>query len=201
MRRRVLLSLATVWWMASGLAADQQSQPARSEESAAPFAATQASYQIGPGDVLNVSVWKEQDFSRTVPVRPDGKISLPLLNDIAAAGLTPMQLALVVSEKLRNYVTNPQVTVIVTEVNSHRAYVLGEVVRPGVVQLFPGMRVLQALSSAGGLTQYANQKGIYVLRNDGEQVMRHRFNYKDVIRGESLADNLILKPGDTVVVP
>src|ERR1700752_400113 len=115
-----------------------------------------ANYVIGSEDLLDISVWKEPELTRTVPVRPDGKISLPLLNDVQAAGQTPTQLATHVTESLKRYVTDPQVTVIVTAINSQRIYVLGEVTRAGAYPMLPGMTVLQALSSAGGFTQYAH---------------------------------------------
>ncbi len=157
-------------------------------------------YVIGPEDILDVSVWKEPDISRTIPVRPDGKISLPLLNDVQAAGLTPTQLAASITEMLRKYVTQPQVTVIVTAMNSQRVYVLGEVNRPGPIFLVPNMTVLQAIATAGSLTQFANQKRIYVLRNDGGEQKRHPFNYKSALQGDT-SQNIVLKPGDTIVVP
>ena len=118
---------------------------------------------------MDINVWKEPDVSRVVPVRPDGKISLPLLNDVQAAGLTPDQLAAKVTEDLKKYVTNPQVTVIVTAINSQRVYILGEVTRPGAFPLLPGMTVLQALSSAGGFTQFAKVKSIFVRRLQTER--------------------------------
>jgi polysaccharide export outer membrane protein len=158
-------------------------------------------YVIGTEDVLDINVWKEPEVSRTVPVRPDGKISLPLLNDVQAAGLTPMQLGAVVTEQLKKFVAQPQVTVIVTTINSRRVYVLGEVNRGGYIPLMPNMTVLQALSSAGGFTQFANQKQIYVLRyEDGKQI-RYAFNYKQAVQGKDGTQNIILKPGDTIVVP
>ncbi len=158
-------------------------------------------YVIGTEDVLDINVWKEPEVSRTVPVRPDGKISLPLLNDVQAAGLTPMQLGAVVTEQLKKFIAQPQVTVIVTTINSRRVYVLGEVNRGGYIPLMPNMTVLQALSSAGGFTQFANQKQIYVLRyEDGKQI-RYAFNYKQAVQGKDGTQNIILKPGDTIVVP
>jgi polysaccharide export outer membrane protein len=158
-------------------------------------------YVIGTEDVLDINVWKEPEVSRTVPVRPDGKISLPLLNDVQAAGLTPMQLGAVVTEQLKKFMAQPQVTVIVTTINSRRVYVLGEVNRGGYIPLMPNMTVLQALSSAGGFTQFANQKQIYVLRyEDGKQI-RYAFNYKQAVQGKDGTQNIILKPGDTIVVP
>src|SRR5712692_5751716 len=121
-------------------------------------------YVIGAEDMLDISVWKEPDVSRAVPVRPDGKISLPLRHDIQAAGLTPMQLQARITESLKKYITDPQVTVIVTAVNSRRIYILGEVVRTGAFPLLMNMTVLQALSAAGGFGQFADQRKIYVLR-------------------------------------
>ena len=158
-------------------------------------------YVIGPQDVLDVSVWKEPELTRTVPVRPDGKISLPLLNDVEAAGKTPLQLAADITAGLKKFVTDPQVTVIVGTINSQRVFILGEVNRAGAYPLLPNMTVLQALSSAGGFTQYANLKKIYLLRvEDGKQV-KHPFNYKDVLGGKAADQNIVVKAGDTIVVP
>jgi polysaccharide export outer membrane protein len=156
---------------------------------------------IGPEDVLNVNVWKEAEMSGTVPVRPDGKISLPLLNDVQAAGLTPTQLAAQVAEKLKKYLEQPRVTVVVTQVNSRRYFVLGEVNRAGAFPLVPNMTVLQALSSAGGFTQFANSKNIYVLRVENGKQNKLPFNYRDVVKGRNAEQNILLKPGDTIVVP
>lgn len=163
--------------------------------------ATDAEYKIGPQDVLRIDVWKEPEISRTAPVRPDGRISLPLINDVQAAGFTAAQLAAVIADGLRKYITNPQVTVGVTEINSRRVYVTGEVTRPGAFPLLPNMTVLQALSSSGGFSQFAKLKGIYVLRmEDGKQV-KHPFNYKEVISGKKPELNIQLQPGDVIVVP
>lgn len=158
-------------------------------------------YVIGAQDVLDVSVWKEPDFSRTVPVRPDGKISLPLLNDVQASGLTPSQLAAEVTKSLNKFVTSPQVTIIVTQINSKRVYLLGEIARAGAYTMLPEMTVLQALSNAGGFSQYANSKKIYVLREENGKQQKFLFNYKDVISGRRTEQNIKLKPGDTIVVP
>jgi polysaccharide export outer membrane protein len=158
-------------------------------------------YVIGAQDVLDVSVWKEPDFTRTIPVRLDGKISLPLLNDVQAAGLTPSQLAAEVTKSLTKFVTSPQVTVIVTQINSKRIYLLGEVARAGAYTMLPDMTVLQALSNAGGFSQYANAKKIYVLREENGKQQKLPFNYKDVISGKRPEQNIELKPGDTIVVP
>jgi polysaccharide export outer membrane protein len=160
-----------------------------------------ASYVIGPEDVLSVNVWKEPDVSGTVPVRPDGKISLPLLNDVQAAGMTPMQLMNEVSEKLKKFISDPRVTVTVTTINSRKVYVLGEVARPGAVPLAPEMTVLQALTSAGGPTPYAKSSKMYVLRKQNGTQTKLAFNYKDVVKGRNTDQDVTLKPGDTVVVP
>jgi polysaccharide biosynthesis/export protein len=158
-------------------------------------------YVIGPEDVLDITVWKEPDVSRVVPVRPDGRISLPPINDIQAAGLSPKQLAATVAEKLRKFVNEPQVTVIVTAINSQRVFVVGEVLRAGAFPLLPGMTVLQALGSAGGFTTFANVKKIHVMRmRDGKKV-ELPFNYREVLKGDKPEQNIDLEPGDTIVVP
>lgn len=156
-------------------------------------------YTIGADDTLRVTVWKEPDMSVMLPVRPDGKISIPLLDDVQAAGLTPMQLAASIKEKLKKYISDPRVTVVVTAMNSQRIYVLGEVLHTGTMPLLPHMTILQALSSAG-FTQFANLKGIYLLRTENGQQEKQRFNYKEALKGDS-QQNIVLKPGDTIVVP
>ncbi len=189
--------------LAQGTPQNPPAEPAKPPVSAttSPVAANDPDYKIGPQDVLTINVWKEPDVSREVPVRPDGKISLPLLNDIEAAGLTPMQLANALTENLKKFISSPQVTVIVKEINSRRVYVIGEVVRAGTFPLLPKMTVLQIVSSCGGFTQFANPKKIYVLRTkDGKQT-KIPFNYKDVVSGKNPEQNIELEPGDTVVVP
>ncbi|MGB2677995.1 MAG: polysaccharide biosynthesis/export family protein [Candidatus Acidiferrum sp.] len=164
-------------------------------------AATDADYVIGPQDVVRIDVWKEAEISRTIPVRPDGKISLPLLNDIQASGLTALQLGKSIRDGLTKYLTNPEVTVTVTEINSRRVYITGEVARAGAFPLLPNMTVLQALSSAGGFTQFAKTKGIYVLRNDSGKQVKLPFNYREVVKGKNQEENILLQPGDVIVVP
>ncbi|HVN08842.1 MAG TPA: polysaccharide biosynthesis/export family protein [Patescibacteria group bacterium] len=170
-------------------------------EAQAKAANADPTYTIGAEDVLSINVWKEADISRSVPVRPDGKISLPLLNDVQAAGLTPQQLAASIREGLKKYISDPEVTVIVTAVNSRKIYIIGEVSHPGVFPLLSGMTVLQALANAGTFTQFANLKGIYVLRTEDGKQVKHPFNYKAVVKGQNAEQNLELKPGDTIVVP
>ena len=168
---------------------------------AATPATTDPSYVIGPEDMLDINVWKEPDMTRIVPVRPDGKISLPLINDVQAAGSTPQQLAATVTERLRKFLTEPQVTVIVTQINSQRVFVVGEVLRAGAFPLIPGMTVLQALSSAGGFTTFADVKKIHVMRLVNGKRLQLPFNYREVLKGDNPDQNIKLEPGDTVVVP
>jgi polysaccharide export outer membrane protein len=179
---------------------------AKPSKSQAPGSSSQgpqvdAAYKIGPQDMLQIDVWKEPEITRLVPVRPDGKITLPLLNDVQAAGLTPMELAAVISDGLKKYVNNPQVTVSVSTINSRRVYVTGEVTKPGAFPMLPNMTVLQALTSAGGFTQFAKIKSIYVLRVEGGKQTKVPFNYKAVVEGKKPEENIELQPGDTVVVP
>jgi polysaccharide export outer membrane protein len=188
---------------AIALASHAQASPdskSNTSYSSQPSAANNSSYIIGPDDTLHVAVWKEPDLTATLPVRPDGKISMPLLNDVQAAGLTPMQLSDSLTEKLKKYVTDPRVTVVVTAMNSQRIYVLGEVLHTGAMPLTPDMTVLQALATAG-FTQFANTKGIYVLRQENGKQQKIPVNYKQLIKGASSAQNVLLKPGDTIVVP
>jgi len=164
-------------------------------------ATTDPAYQIGPEDVLDISIWKEPEVSRVVPVRPDGRISLPLINDVQASGMSPQQLAKTISEKLRKYLNEPQVTVIVTAINSQRVFVVGEVLRAGAFPLIPGMTVLQALSSAGGFSNFADVKKIHVMRQRDGKHIELPFNYREVLKGDNPDQNIKLEPGDTVVVP
>jgi len=163
--------------------------------------ANDAEYKIGAQDLLRIDVWKEDQLTRAVPVRPDGKVTLPLLNDVQAAGLTPMQLATAIGEGLKKYINNPQVTVTVSEINSRRIYVTGEVARAGAFPMLPNMTVLQALSSSGGFSQFARLKNIYVLRVEGGKQVKHPFNYKEVVNGKNPEQNILLEPGDVIVVP
>jgi polysaccharide export outer membrane protein len=199
--------LALLAFAALGLQAqDDSDAPAAAPEKQQPTRVTPpkpevpSDYVIGADDTLHVSVWKETDMNVTLPVRPDGKISLPLLNDVQAAGMTPMQLAASITEKLKKYISDPRVTVTVTAMNSQRIYVLGEVLHTGAMALLPHMTVLQALSSAG-FTQFANLKAVYLLRTENGQQVKMRFNYKDAIKGRGDQQNIVLKPGDTIVVP
>jgi polysaccharide export outer membrane protein len=175
-------------------AVDLKSQPLKA-------ATDDPNYSIAPEDVLTIDVWKEPEISRTVPVRRDGKISLPLLNDLQAAGLTPSQLGAEIVERLRATIVHPQVTVIVAQMSSLRIYILGQVTRGGAYPLVPDMTVMQALSVAGGFTPYANVKKIHVMRTENGTDKIFPLNYKEVSSGRKTEQNIHLKPGDTIVVP
>jgi polysaccharide export outer membrane protein len=179
--------------------------PATAGDKAAP--ATQGvahddTYVIGPSDVLAINVWKEPDISRSVPVRSDGRISLPLVGELQAGGQTPKQLEQEITKKLTSFIAEPEVTVMVQESKSQRVNILGQVARPGTYQLSSSMTVLDAIATAGGFKDFAKQKSIYILRQkpDGTQE-RLPFNYKDVIKGKNVEQNIKLAARDTVVVP
>lgn len=169
-------------------------------------------YRIGPEDLLQISVWKNEAMSRTVPVRPDGKISLPLLNDVQAAGLTALELRDVLTQKLTEYMPNPEVSVIVSEVRSFKVSVLGEVLKPGRYDLKSWSTVLDALALAGGFTPFAAKSKIVIFRPDGNTVKRIPFNYNKLTASEGFLDrilnaggdvpeNFYLQNGDVVLVP
>ncbi|HEX5481605.1 MAG TPA: polysaccharide biosynthesis/export family protein [Terriglobia bacterium] len=184
------------------LAAGKKHDDNQSSQQQRPSLPASPTYVISPGDVLDISVWKEPDISfRGLPVRPDGKISLPLISDVQAAGLTATQLSISITQKLKKFIEDPQVTVVVAAVNSQHYYVLGEVLHAGVFPLLPGMTVLQALSAAGGFTQFADTKKVYILRSVNGAQQKLPFNYKDVVQGKNLQENVRLKPGDTIIVP
>jgi polysaccharide export outer membrane protein len=196
----LLLCAATGMWAQDEANHDVQKAAATPASGNASAPDAPADYVIGADDTLHVSVWKEPDLTATLPVRPDGKISLPLLNDLPAAGLTPMQLAASITEKLKKYIADPRVTVVVAAMNSRRIFVTGEILHSGSMPLLPHMTMLQALSSAG-FTQFANPKRIYLLRMENGQQVKLPFNYKEVVKGNHPEQNIMLRPGDTVVVP
>jgi polysaccharide export outer membrane protein len=159
-------------------------------------------YVIGANDVLAVNVWKEPDVTRSVPVRSDGKISLPLAGELQAAGQTPRQLEEEITKRLKNYISDPEVTVIVTESKSQKINILGMVARPGTYLLSGSTTILDAISMAGGFKDFAKKKSIYVLRANADGTQKHiPFNYKEVIKGTNPEQNVKLLSGDTVVVP
>ncbi|HKQ98780.1 MAG TPA: polysaccharide biosynthesis/export family protein [Candidatus Polarisedimenticolia bacterium] len=180
--------------------------PLQAAGEAAPPTASEAgainddTYRIGVEDVLAISVWRDADLTRDVPVRPDGRISLPLLQDIDAAGKTPRDLALDIQRRLKEYLSSPSVTVIVKEVNSLKAYLTGEVVRPGPILLRSPVRLLQGISMAGGLTPFGGRTGVIIYRKTGQGEKVIELSYKDLLTGKKPEDNLLLEAGDTVVV-
>ena len=180
----------------------QDSKQSDKPADAAHAAHSDSAYVIGSNDVLSVSVWKEPDISRSVPVRSDGKISLPLVGELQASGETPRQLEQEITKRLQNYISEPEVTVIVTDSKSQKVNILGMVARPGAYLLTSTTTVLDAIAMAGGFKDFAKQKSVYVLRQapDGTQ-QRMPFNYKDVIKGKSAEQNVRLQAGDTVVIP
>jgi polysaccharide export outer membrane protein len=160
-----------------------------------------AEYIIGTDDVMSVVFWRDKELSADVTVRPDGKISLPLLNDVQAAGLTPAQLKDRIAEEAKKYVEDPTVTVEVKAINSRKVFITGEVMKRGAYPITGSTTVLQLISIAGGLGDYAKGEKIVILRNEGGKQTSYRFNYKEVLNQRKLDQNIELKPGDTVIVP
>jgi polysaccharide biosynthesis/export protein len=160
------------------------------------------SFVIGNDDVLNINVWKEPDISRSIPVRSDGKISLPLAGEILAAGLTPLGLEREIAGRLKSYISEPEVTVMVTQINSQKFNILGQVNKPGSYPLTNSATILDAIALAGGFRDFAKKKSIYVLRQNGSGgETKISFNYKEVVKGENPAQNIKLQPHDTIIVP
>lgn len=197
-RTLALYALALV--LLSGMLCAQADSSAQKQEPAGK--AHDDTFVIGNDDVLSVNVWKEQEVSRSVPVRSDGKISLPLVGELQAAGLTPLKLEQNIAERLKSYISEPEVTVIVQQVNSQKFNILGQVNRPGTYPLSNNPTVLDAIAIAGGFRDFAKQKSVYVLRQnaDGTET-RMPFNYKEVVKGQNPAQNVKLQPRDTIVVP
>ena len=165
------------------------------------FAQTRTTYTIGPGDVLSVTFWHDKDMSADVTVRPDGKFSLPLINDVDATGLTPDQLRVKLKESAGKFIADAEASVQVKEIHSRTAYILGNVAKPGAYALTPNMRVLQLVAVAGGFAEYADTKGVLVVQTvDGQQRI-HEFNYKEFIGQKRAVDNVVLNPDDMVIVP
>ena len=179
-----------------------QAAPAQSSDVASTTKPHDDSFKIGNDDVLAINVWKEPDISRSIPVRSDGKISLPLVGEVQATGQTPLKLEQEIAARLKSYIAEPEVTVIVQQINSQKFNILGQVTRPGSYAIANAATVLDAIAIAGGFRDFAKQKSIYILRQsaDGSQT-RLRFNYKEVVKGQNPAQNIKLLPRDTIVVP
>jgi polysaccharide export outer membrane protein len=201
----VIAAAATALVVSSPSLARAQAQQATAR-TAAPGAVTPAvtpppGYTIGPDDVLSIQFWREKDMTTDVVVRPDGQISLALLNDVAAAGLTPDQLRVRLTEAAAKYITDPNVTVIVKAINSRRVFITGMVGKPGPYPLVGPTTVLQLIALSGGVQEYAKTKKIVVLRHENGRAVTFPFNYEDVSNRKNLQQNIELKPGDTVIVP
>jgi len=158
-------------------------------------------YIIQPNDVLSIFVWKEPNLSGKVTVRPDGRISFPLVQDMEAAGLNPGQLKNKIEQSLREYIEVPNVTVIIEAIQSYKIYVTGKVGKPGAIMSEKPISVLQAISMAGGFLEFANQSETVIIRNTGEGTTLYKFNYPEVIKGRNFSQNMLLRSGDVVVVP
>jgi polysaccharide export outer membrane protein len=181
--------------------ATKPADTARSADIAKPAEIVPAGYIVGDSDVIRVNVWKEPEVSQTVVVRTDGNISLPLINEVKVSGMTPLQIQDMVAEKLKGFLNNPQVTVTVIEIRSKRAFITGEVARPGTYSLNAQTTILQLIAQAGGFTPFAKKDSIVVLRTEDGRQSRLKFKYKEVVQGKKTEQNIALHPGDTVVVP
>jgi polysaccharide export outer membrane protein len=187
---------------ANRLSGDVRGTAAAAVSQTAQQAAIPGEYRIGAGDLLGIEVWKEPDASSpAAPVRPDGKMSLPIVGEVQAAGLTPIELQDVLRARYKEYIRDARVNVVVKEINSQKAYLIGEVKREGPVRLSTPMTVLQALAEAGGLTDFAKRKGIYIMRTVQNRRVLLPFDYDAVVKGEKVEENVTLVAGDTVVVP
>jgi len=192
---------------ATGKPAPTTGKPAPAQPTAKPpvpipaGAVVPADYVIGPEDILTIVFWREKDLSSEVIVRPDGRISLPVLQDVVAAGLTPEQLRDSLTKTAERFVEDPNVTVVVKEINSRRVFITGQVAKPGPYNLNAPTTIVQLISMAGGLLEYADGKNIVIMRTENSNPVSYRFNYKEVIERKNLKQNIQLKPGDTVMVP
>jgi len=190
------------------VSAQAQTKPVISEQTPQASAANPApaatvvppGYVIGADDLLSIRFWSDAQLSADVVVRPDGKISIPLLNDVQAAGLTPEQLNAALEQAASKYIAEPDATVIVREVRSRKVYVLGQVARPNSVALNTDMNVLQVLTAVGGLLEYADKGNIVIVRSENGRERRFKFNYNDVVKGKKVQQNILLQPGDTIIV-
>jgi polysaccharide export outer membrane protein len=217
--RKIFVPLLAAFSMVAGLNAQQAAPPSRGASASgvapargtapataaagpsAAAASAPADYVIGAGDVLAIVFWREPDMSAEVIVRPDGRISIPLLNEVVAIGLTPEQLRQQLAVDGQRFVQDPNVSVVVKQINSRRVFITGQVSKPGPYPLTTSMNVLQLISTAGGLLEYADEKNIVVMRNENGKTANYTFNYKEVVRRKNLKQNIDLKPGDTVIVP
>jgi polysaccharide export outer membrane protein len=210
-KRAMAAALIFVWAASSVLAAQQNTSsptpagPATVAKAPADVpngvATVPPDYVIGPDDVLAIVFWRDKDMSTDVVVRPDGKISLPLLNDVQASGLSPEQLRLQLTEVASKLLEEPTVTIVVKAIYSRKVFATGQLNKPGPYPLSGPTTVLQLIATAGGLLEYADKKNIRVMRTENGKQVSYKFNYNDVVQGKNLKQNIDLKPGDTVIVP
>ena len=200
-KRAIVLSAVYVWLLASAAAQGTTPQTPANGNTSGSGAVLPPGYVIGPQDVLSIVFWRDQEMSAEAVVRPDGKISLPLLNDVQAAGLTPDALRVNLAAAAAQYLEAPNATVVVKEINSRKVYITGQINKPGMYPLAGRMTVLQLIAEAGGLLEYAKAEDIVILRTSNEPERRFKFNYKDLVKGKNVEQNISLEPGDTVIVP
>jgi polysaccharide export outer membrane protein len=212
-KKQIVLAVAISWIAGAGsLVSQTQTANLKSPDPAAadvtkptdttkPAEVVPAGYVVGDSDIIRVNVWKEPEVSQTAVVRTDGNISLPLINEVKVSGMTPLQIQDMVAEKLKGFLNNPQVTVTVIEIRSKRAFITGEVARPGTYSLNAQTTVLQLIAQAGGFTPFAKKDSIVVLRTEDGRQSRLKFKYNEVVQGKKTDQNIALHPGDTVVVP
>ncbi len=205
MKRRNTILFLTIWIVVAvfiaGANAQGKKTDAASTQNKTPkgeITADSDAYVIGPEDVLNIYVWKEESLTKTVPVRIDGKISLPLVDDIQAAGLTPLKLKEVITQKLTNFIDNPTVTITVIEANSYRIYVSGEVKNPGIMRIRSQTTLLKTIIAVGGFTEWANKRKILIITREGGQEKRIVANYNKIVDGDE--PDIAINPGDTIIV-
>jgi polysaccharide export outer membrane protein len=198
--RLLILAFALPGLMCMAQDKEQGAKPAQPTTPALPAGTAADTYVIGPSDMIAVTVWKEPTLSGSLLVRPDGMISLSLLGDVQAAGLTPLQLADQIAAKLKKFIQDPNVSVVVNAIHSKVVYLMGEVGKKGPIEMTPAMTLLEAIGSAGGVTEFANVKKMYILRDEAGKHEKIPVHYKEALKGDSALD-LVLKPGDTIVVP
>ncbi|MGQ9509255.1 MAG: polysaccharide biosynthesis/export family protein [Thermodesulfobacteriota bacterium] len=201
MKRGLILSILFIFICFSFAFSQTEGEIVSKKQAQAEMEADSQRYVIGPEDILYIHVWREEALSRTVPVRMDGHISLPLIHEVKAAGLTPLQLKEELTRRLKEFIENPNVSVIVMEANSFKVYVSGQIRNPGVYRLRSETTILQIIPMAGGFTDWANPKKILVIRKEDGKEKRFVINYKNLMKGEDLESNIILKAGDTIIVP
>jgi polysaccharide export outer membrane protein len=199
-----VLSASSVFAQTANPAAAAQSMPAAAVAAAAPRPSDPVvppGYVIGTDDVLSIVYWKDKDMSSEAQVRPDGRIALPLINEVVAAGLTPEQLRERLTEESKRFMEDASITVVVRQINSRKVFITGEIYKPGTYPLTSATTVMQLIATAGGLREYANAKKIVIMRSENGKQRSLPFNYKDIVEGKNLQQNIELKPGDTVIVP